>query len=375
MPHDKELYIGMMSGTSVDGIDTALVSISSASEVQVIETQFTAFSPALRKQINSIAQKNNSTPNTSDNELHASLAQHYAQASLNLIEKAGIQASEVRAIANHGQTVRHAPNASPPFSIQLGNPQEIANQTKIPTIGYFRQADLASGGQGAPLMPAFHKAVLCPKEQKSSYILNIGGIANITQLNNNVVGFDTGPGNTLLDQWVQHHQNKSYDKDGAWAKTGQCIPQLLKDLLKDPYFSSDFPKSTGPDYFNLGWLKQLSPNIDQYNAVDVQATLLSLTIESIADSFRKLTNEPTFTVLVCGGGAHNTSMMQQLSLALQPAITTTTDSVGIPPDWVEAAGFAWLGYCRVHGIKSNLPSVTGAKKAVVLGELFLPEAR
>jgi len=375
MPDTEELYIGMMSGTSVDGIDAALVNIPCASELHVIDTQFIEFPAQLRQQINAIAQSSDSINNYADCELHNRLADYYSQASLNLLKKANIHPSRIRAIANHGQTVRHEPNAVPPFSIQLGDPQQIANQTQIPTISCFRQADLAIGGQGAPLMPAFHKAVLAPKKGSDSYVLNIGGIANITQLKNDVIGFDTGPGNTLLDQWVQYNLDNKYDENGVWAQSGQCIPELLSCLLQDPYFSAAYPKSTGPDYFNLAWLKHLYDDIERHDPADIQATLLKLTVQTITDSVRQLAPKKPFNIYVCGGGAHNKLMMQELDSALKYATIITTDAMGIPPDWIEAAGFAWLGYCKVHRINSNLPSVTGAKKAVVLGEIFLPQIK
>ena len=373
MSYDGELYIGMMSGTSVDGIDATLVNIRSATELQVIETQFTEFPEQLRNKINAIAQSNNHLTNCADSELHVELASYYAKASLALIKKAGVNSSEIRAIANHGQTVRHEPNASPAFSIQLGDPQAIANQTKIPCIGYFRQADLAAGGQGAPLMPAFHKAVLTSKENSNNFVLNIGGIANITQLGDHVIGFDTGPGNTLLDQWIGLHQGKKYDKDGAWSQSGKVIPELLDQLLKDDYFSTPFPKSTGPDHFNLDWLRKQSDNIKKYKPADVQATLLSLTTQTIVDCLKELNGNDHCNVFICGGGAHNKAMVQALNKALNNASISTTDSIGIPADWVEAAGFAWLGYCHIHNLPSNLPSVTGASKSLVLGELFTPQ--
>ena len=373
MQGQGELYIGLMSGTSVDGIDATLVEIKSSSNLKVIETLFTPFDDDLRHKINSQALNNEHLKQCLDSELHVELCQHYAQASLNLIKKAGVKPSDICAIANHGQTVKHEPNAHQPFSLQLGDPQLIANQTNITTIGYFRQDDLAVGGQGAPLMPAFHRAVLSQSDKNERYVLNIGGIANVTQLNENTIGFDTGPGNTLLDQWIMQHKNKKYDESGSWAKSGRCIPELLSSLLSDPYFSLAFPKSTGTDYFNLEWLHKRHSNIDQYQAEDVQATLLSLSVNSMANCIKALaTSSAPFDVFVCGGGAHNQTMMTLLAKELPNGNITTTSEIGIPADWVESAGFAWLGFCKVHNIPSNLPSVTGAKKAVCLGKIYHP---
>ena len=376
-----------MSGTSVDGIDAALVSIPSQNSITVVETLFTPFQDKLRNQINALAQTNwnihgQSLTKCSDSELHHQLAQNYADASLALLRKANIKPSQVCAIANHGQTVRHEPNATPPFSLQLGDAQLIANKTGIRTIGQFRQADLAAGGQGAPLMPAFHQAVFQYQGNKlnhdNTFALNIGGIANISQLGNKVTGFDTGPGNTLLDQWILRHQGLSYDKNGSWAASGKTIIPLLDALLDTPYFSAPHPKSTGPDYFNLKWLESLctqaSIDLECYVPQDVQATLLSLTVKTISNSIRELMSDNTSAeVFICGGGAHNTAMLKQLSAELPKCVIKTTDAVGIPADWVEAAGFAWLGYCHQHNINSNLPEVTGAKQQVVLGESFEPE--
>lgn len=383
MPETNELYIGLMSGTSVDGIDAALVSISSASKVRVIETQFTAFNNELRKQINTVALSQHKLSCCSDSILDQELAKHYATASLSLIDKAGIQAKDVSAIANHGQTVRHEPDASPPITLQLGDPQRIANQTNIRTIGQFRLADIATGGQGAPLMPAFHQAVFnksaidTQETTHCRFVLNIGGIANITRLNETVIGFDTGPGNTLLDQWVSHHKNLSYDDNGNWARSGQCIPELLETLLNDPYFKQPFPKSTGTDYFNLCWLESKNQKLKLYAPNDVQATLLTLTAKTIAQSIRQTTphqnkNAEPIDIFICGGGAHNSTLLLELSNELPQANIQLSDELGVPADWVEAAGFAWLGYCTMHNIPSNLPSVTGANKRVVQGQIYEP---
>lgn len=360
----SKLIIGMMSGTSADGIDAALVKFHSQSELEVIETAFTPFSDTLRSQINLTALERKIN-HCEESVLHETMAHHYATAASELAHKADINIADINAIANHGQTVRHEPTAKPAFSLQLGNPQKIADLSGALTIGQFRQADLNAGGQGAPLMPAFHSAVLGGKNR---YLLNIGGIANITHLSDTVIGFDTGPGNTLLDQWVHKHKNKAYDANGAWAASGKVDTQLLNRLLEDPYFSLGFPKSTGPDFFNLRWLGDVS----HLEPADVQATLLALTVQSVVGEIRQLGNVPG-DIFVCGGGAHNIKMMQELISALPAYTVQTTDKLGIPADWVEAVGFAWLGYCRLCNIESNLPSVTGANASVVLGEVSFPQ--
>lgn len=361
-----ELFIGLMSGTSVDGVDAALVEFQSPTQLRVIETQFTRFGEELRAEINSLAQNNSGLTQCEDSSLHNSLATIYAKASLDLLLKAGVAPDAITGIANHGQTVRHEPNAKPAFSLQLGNAQMIANLTGIPCYAQFRQADLAAGGQGAPLMPAFHSALF--NGAKDSLVLNIGGIANITQLGSVVVGFDTGPGNTLLDQWIHSVHGKSYDHDGQWAISGEVVSELLEHTLADPYFARTPPKSTGPDYFNLAWLG----DVTEFKTQDVQATLLALTVTSIADAIKGLAGQNS-NIFVCGGGAANTAMMHRLEQALPSYVIRKTDELGVPSDWVEAVGFAWLGFCQKHGIVSNLPSVTGASTSVVLGDVFTPQ--
>lgn len=358
----SKLFIGMMSGTSVDGIDAALVRINSVNQLNVIDTQFTEFDSSLRDEINAIAQAKE-LQNCHNTNLHQRLAEHYAQAAIALIHKAGLNRGDISAVANHGQTVRHEPNATPPFSLQLGDPQLIANKTGILTVANFRQADLLAGGQGAPLMPAFHAKLFSGENR---FLLNIGGIANVSYLGKNIIGYDTGPGNTLLDQWVYQNLGTPYDSGGKWAASGKVIPQLLRRLLSDPYFSQQYPKSTGPDYFNLNWVGDVSA----FKPEDVQATLMALTVQSIADQITCIAK--TGEVFVCGGGAHNTLIMKQLAESLTSFNINTTDALGIAPDWIEAVGFAWLGYCRINEKNSNLPSVTGAKKTVSLGDIFLP---
>lgn len=370
-----DLLIGLMSGTSVDGIDASLVSFQSDSDLEVIDNLFTPFDDDLRAQIIHTALNSNELERCDDSPLHSSLAAHYAHASLELIKKAGVLKDDISAIANHGQTVRHEPNAAAPFSLQLGDAQLIAQHTGIRTIGQFRQADLAAGGQGAPLMPAFHKAVLDRSNgqvTEPGIVLNIGGIANITRLGEPVIGFDTGPGNTLLDQWIERHQQQPYDADGAWAKGGTVLEPVLNSLLKDPYIAQAYPKSTGTDYFNLTWLSERAGDVNKYQPQDIQATLLAFTVKSIAQGLSQINSEQG-RLYVCGGGAHNKALMKQLRIELPNFSVMPTDELGVPSDWVEAVGFAWLGYCRLHNIPSNLPNVTGANSHVILGEIFEPK--
>lgn len=367
-----ELIVGMMSGTSVDGIDTALVSFEAADDLRVISTEFTEFEPSLKTRINDIALAPNLVSIEQHEDMDRELAVLYARAALSLIKKAGLKPSQIRAIANHGQTVHHQPSANPPISIQLGSPQHIADLGGIPTVGYFRQADLAAGGQGAPLMPAFHKTVFAHYGAET-VILNIGGIANITRLGETILGFDTGPGNTLLDQWVWRCKQEVYDQDGEWAASGKRITPALKKLLRDPYFQLAAPKSTGTDYFNLEWLEGILGPLEKFVAEDLQATLMALTVETIARDIEHYSQQQLISnVYAYGGGTNNKALMRRLRHRLPNVHLGKTDDLGIDADWLEAVGFAWLGYCQLHGIPSNLPSVTGAKKQVVLGERYVP---
>ncbi|MDB4512042.1 anhydro-N-acetylmuramic acid kinase [Arenicella sp.] len=366
----KELIVGLMSGTSVDGIDAVIVEFESSSRLTVVATEFSPFPDILRDEINQTAFDNRHLTRNSDSPLNQELAKYYAQASLSIIEKARLVKNNIAAIANHGQTVKHEPNAVPPVSLQLGCGQLIANLTGLQTITQFRQADLGKGGQGAPLMPAFHKAIFAQAED--TYILNLGGIANITGLCNSVVGFDTGPSNTLLDQWIEKHQGHRFDNNGEWADSGKVQEKILAVLMQDHYLHLPYPKSTGTDHYNLAWLNNTIEDLDCYSPEDVQATLLAFTVESIQLALQQLRANKG-EIFVCGGGSHNSILMESLQTALAEFKMKKTDTLGIPADWVEAIGFAWLGYCHRHRIPSNLPSVTGATEAVVLGEKFNPQ--
>ena len=366
----SDLLIGLMSGTSVDGIDAVIVEFESAAKLRVIETEFTPFSSSTRNDINKTALNNPALKKNEDSNLHFILAKYYAEASLSILKKAGLKINDIAAIANHGQTVKHEPNASPPYSLQLGCGQLIANLTGAQTITQFRQADIACGGQGAPLMPAFHKAVF--GNSNNTFILNLGGIANITRLGDPIVGFDTGPANTLLDQWIGKHQKQRFDQDGEWASSGKVNEELLSRLMIDKYIHLPFPKSTGTDYYNLNWLSTLISDLNTYAPNDVQATLLSFTVKTVQLALEQL-NVSSGDIFVCGGGAQNLVMMSSLQKSLPEFTVRKTDDIGVPADWVEAVGFAWLGYCYLNNIPSNLPTVTGANSQVVLGENFLPE--
>jgi len=292
----------------------------------------------------------------------------FAEACSKLLENTSWLASDIIAIGNHGQTIRHCPDADKPFSLQIGNAHELAKLSGIDVISDFRTADIEAGGQGAPLAPAFHQAVFQIKDI-NRVIVNIGGISNITALptdkNAAVTGFDCGPGNTLMDAWIAQHRQQRYDSDGELASSGQTDAKLLATLLMDDYFQLAPPKSTGFEYFNLEWLNRFLDS--EISIADVQSTLCDLTAISIIraiNQYAPLTEE----IYICGGGVHNKKLMQRLQ-ALTKCPVATTEKLGVHPDWVEAMAFAWLAYQNTHQLPGNLPSATGASSAVVLGKL------
>ena len=361
------LYIGLMSGTSIDGIDAALVDFSTA-QPTLLNTHQLPWPTHLQNQIRAIAQ---GQPLTAAEfaQLDVELGHCFAEAANQV--SATRPKSDIQAIGTHGQTLAHAPNATPGYSLQLGNPDVIVEQTGITTVAHFRGRDIAAGGQGAPLVPAFHQA-LFHADHENRIILNIGGIANITWLPRNaqqpVSGYDTGPGNCLLDAWIQHQQQRPFDQDGLYAQQGCYQPALLQKLLADPYFSTIAPKSTGTDYFSLTWLQQ-HINHTNYHPADIQATLLALTAHSIIDAITQ-SHPQTDRILVCGGGWHNPILMAALT-DLSPYPIESTASYGLAPDWVEAVAFAWLAQQRIRQQPGNLAAVTGAKGSRILGGIYV----
>ena len=364
-------YIGLMSGTSADGIDAVLASFSNAPP-RIKQTLNRPYADDLRRKIFALSHPG-------DNEIERmgtldhELATAFADCVQALLDNSGVSANEVSAIGSHGQTLRHHPDNATPFSLQLGNPSLIAELTGITTVADFRARDIAAGGQGAPLVPAFHNTVFRSTDA-NRVIINIGGIANVSNLpadeKKPVTGFDTGPGNTLLDLWVQKHLGRNYDQDGAWASEGEIVPALLADLLADAYFERQPPKSTGKEHFNLAWLQQATDKSESSPAVaDVQATLVMLTASSIADAIRAHAHDCD-AAYVCGGGSHNPVLMKSLVQCLAPISVATTAELGIDPDWVEALAFAWLAKQTIDGKAGNLPSVTGAKHPVILGGIY-----
>ena len=287
------------------------------------------------------------------------------------LQDAGVTPAEVAAIGSHGQTLRHLPGATHPFTLQIGDPWRIALGTGIRTIADFRRADLALGGQGAPLAPAFHDW-LFRATGTARVVLNLGGIANVTILPADdapATGFDTGPGNTLLDGWIARHRGETLDRDGDWSASGRVATDLLDRLLADPYFAAPPPKSTGFEYFNVRWLQ--AAGADAFEPADVQATLAQLTAETVAAAVRGTGG--VADLLVCGGGVHNLDLLARLAAALPGVAVRSTAEAGLEPDWVEGAAFAWLAMRRIRRLPGNLPSVTGASGPAILGASYLPD--
>ncbi|MGZ8226353.1 MAG: anhydro-N-acetylmuramic acid kinase [Methylococcaceae bacterium] len=365
----SELYIGLMSGTSLDGIDAALVDIKD-NKVDLIAFEYQPFSSQLKKLIEEISKPEALISLKDYGSVDVHLGSLFADAVNTLLAKAQISASAIKAIGSHGQTIYHAPDNAKPFSLQIGDPNTIAENTGITTVSDFRRRDIAVNGQGAPLVPAFHQAVFShPGEHRC--ILNIGGIANITVLpadhSSKIIGFDTGPGNTLMDQWIQKHHNLDYDKNGEWAKSGTIRHDLVRLLKEDRYFQASPPKSTGKEYFSLTWVDQKITTSD-YQAEDIQASLCFLTVITICDAIKKFASHSE-RVMICGGGAHNEYLIQLIQENLNiPA--TSTKQYGINPDHVEAMAFAWLAKQTLNNLPSNLKEVTGARKSVVLGGIY-----
>jgi len=349
----------------MDGIDAALVRFGD-STLDMIATHQLDYPAEVRRQL--LAERSNSALRYCNDvpELHQRVGECFRDAANELLTDAGQDASSVAAVGSHGQTLRHEPNAIEPFSLQIGDPDVIASGTGITTIADFRRDDIELGGQGAPLAPAFHEW-LFHHEKRTRVVLNIGGIANITVLPGegaDTIGFDTGPGNTLLDAWHEKHRRDAFDHDGAWAASGAVDGELLARLLADQYFAVEPPKSTGFEYFNLDWLSQAGTEDIQH--ADVQATLCELTARSIAAAIAAVAPGKV-EVLVCGGGVHNAELMRRLASAMPATDIRSTASAGLDPDWVEAAAFAWLAMRRMQELSGNLPSVTGARRAAVLG--------
>ena len=401
---DDGLYIGMMSGTSLDGMDAVLCQFGNDSSAEtdtqqplrLLATLSQDFPPRLREVLLALCQPNGvqeliPTVGEPNSELDwfgwasKAYAEFASEVVNNLLQQSNTDVESVLAIGCHGQTVRHRPQMG--FSLQLVDANIIAERTGISVVSDFRRRDMAVGGQGAPLVPAFHQALFATPDS-TRVLLNLGGIANITVLpandssvnNSSVIGYDTGPANLLLDAWTALHTDKTYDASGAWAQSGQVVEPLLNQLLEHAFFSRAYPKSTGREDFNLTWLQDELQSFDKtsahirYSSADVQATLTELTaistsaqISQCIDNKNEINNKSA--VYVCGGGALNDYLMQRLQAHLPHCVVETTSALGLEPTWVEAVAFAWLARQTLIGETGNLPAVTGASKGVVLGQV------
>lgn len=368
-----ELFIGLMSGTSLDGIDAVLADFG-APHPLIIACHTTPFPRQVETDIRDLCLPGDDHLD----KLGATdqrLGELFAAAALNLLAQTNLNPDDVAAIGCHGQTVRHRPTAAiagAPFTLQIGDPNLVAARTGITTVADFRRRDMALGGQGAPLVPAFHRAVF-QHATRHRAVVNIGGMANITFLPTAplpVQGFDTGPGNVLLDAWSQRHLGTGFDAGGRWAADGQVDDALLARLQSHPFFAMVPPKSTGREEFNATWLdEQLAQHGLRLDPQQVQATLLALTAQSIADGIAQLPARPD-EILICGGGALNDALMAALQHRLHPIPVASTAAIGLDPQWVEALAFAWLARQTLRGLPGNLPSVTGARAETLLGAIF-----
>jgi anhydro-N-acetylmuramic acid kinase len=367
----SEIYIGLMSGTSLDGVDVAIVDFGDFPP-RLLHCSTTPYTESMRNRLHGLCQ---SETTTLDNlyGLDAELGELYAESVNQALELASLDREEVIATGCHGQTIRHSPDSSRPFSAQIGDPNRVAALTGITAVADFRRKDIAVGGQAAPLAPAFHR-FLFRSDDENRALINIGGIANITYLPSNstwpVLGFDTGPGNTLLNYWNETHQKTPFDDAGSWARSGQAIDELLEDMIAaEDYFRLEPPKSTGTEYFNSNWLMRFLSN--EFAANDVQATLVELTATTIANALSGLPELPT-NCFVCGGGAHNQYLLERLRQKLPQCSVATTDALGLDPDFVEAVAFAWLARERINLRSGNIPEVTRARRRAILGGIYAP---
>ncbi len=362
-----ERYIGLMSGTSVDGIDAVLAEFGDAS-VRLVATLHHPYPDGLQDQLRQSMRMANATGAERLGELHVRVGGAFRDAVLTMLRDARVDAGTVRAIGSHGQTLWHRPSGPYPYTLQIGDAATIAVGTGIDTVADFRSTDVALGGEGAPLVPPFH-AWLFGDPAEDRVILNLGGIANVTVLpaGRTVAGFDTGPGNTLLDAWARLHLGTPYDDRGAFAAGGHADEHLVADALADPWFARRPPKSTGFEYFNLEWLRHFAR--DHLAPRDVQASLAEITVRSIGQAIDRWA-PGSRRVYACGGGVANDDLMQRLRRVLPDVSLCTTSEAGLDPGWVEASAFAWLAMRHIHGETGNLPSVTGARRSAVLGALY-----
>ena len=367
---DMALYIGLMSGTSMDAVDAALVAFGDGG-ASTVATHSASIPDDLRRELHALAQDPSGAALRFWNA-DARLGSVLAGAAIELLDAAGVDARDVTAIGSHGQTVYHAPGAATPLTVQLGDPSIIAERAGITTVADFRRRDVAAGGEGAPLAPAFHRAMFsAPGIERG--ILNLGGIANLSVLpadpERPLLGFDTGPANTLLDAWARTRFGIAMDRDAAMARDGEVIPSLLAALLAEPYFDREPPKSTGRELFNPSWLDARLASCPEAGPHDVLRTLCELTVETAVAAVERFAPR-TQELNLCGGGTRNPLLASRLAERAAPIRVDTTGALGIHPDWVEAAAFAWLAMRTLAGEAGNAPTVTGAARETILGGIY-----
>ncbi len=358
------IYIGLMSGTSMDGVDAALVDVDTHRCIAGITRPYSVEA----RQFLETVLTSDKIDLATQNQLNTILGREFAAAALALLERANYSAKDVVAIGSHGQTICHDAMAHIPYTVQLACPHTIAELTGIPVVADFRTRDLVVGGQGAPFAPLYHQ-VLFAQQQWPIAVVNIGGIANVTFLQEAeaVRGYDTGPGNCLMDAWIQMHLHQPYDANGAWASTGRIIERLLQACLADCFFQQKPPKSLGKEYFSRAWLTSKLQNDDAPE--DVQATLLALTAITISDAIHLQSVSPN-SVILCGGGVHNQALFQAIQQQMAPCPVMSSAQLGIDPDYIEAMLFAWLAKKTMQGESLALMSLTGARKPAILGAIY-----
>ena len=361
------LYLGLISGTSMDAIDAALVDFGGA-QLRVLATSATPYETVLKSRLAALIDQPHRVSLDEVGQVDVEVGRAFAQASLALLKLHGIKPEQVTAIGSHGQTLRHRPEPPTPFSWQIGDPNVITEMTGVDVVADFRRRDVAAGGQGAPLLPVFHDQVF-RSDQEDRVVCNLGGIANITILRRDarVTGFDTGPANRLMDAWTESHLGRTFDADGRWAATGQVDPMLLATLMDEPYLRLPPPKSTGRELFNLAWLTSRLGQLAR-RPEDVQATLQQYTAESVAAAVRQ--HAPAAHLYLCGGGARNSGLQAALAHLLAPNRVASTEALGLNPDFVEAIAFAWFAQRTLSRQTSSAGSVTGAQGARILGGVY-----
>ncbi|VAW69813.1 Anhydro-N-acetylmuramic acid kinase [hydrothermal vent metagenome] len=371
----SDFYIGLMSGTSMDGIDAALVEFSQ-DKINLVAHHSHNIPPALKEKLKLLALDAPEASIDLLGEADTELGIIFADAVKTLLKHSGIKAEQITATGSHGQTIRHRPDLKNTFSIQIADANRISYLTGITTVADFRRKDMAAGGEGAPLAPAFHQQVFHSTKENRA-VLNIGGISNITFLpadtSQACFGFDTGPGNTLMDGWIQKHQNHAFDNNGDWAASATADNELVKQLMQDSFVLAKPPKSTGREHYNLSWLEQQLTDFKHLNTAQVQSSLCQFTCDSIVYGIQHELPDID-TLIVCGGGAHNRHLIELLSHKLKEnrIKTESSESFGVSPDWVEAIAFAWLARQTISRLPGNIPAVTGAERDVVLGAIYPP---